>query len=206
MKTRPKRAPADRILTCALKEFSRHGYSGARMDRIARGAAISKRMLFYYFGSKQRLFEVVLESAWRNGEVISAAPPSAAETMPFWTAFYMNNPEWTRIVGWEGLEWKKGPVLREKERRVFWKYATEMTKKGGWPPELDTAHLLFALIAMEMAPVLFPNLARLILDRDTRLPAFQREWTSFMRSFNQVLMRTDPAPADISARPSKTRK
>jgi TetR/AcrR family transcriptional regulator len=195
--------PKQRILKCAVLEFSRHGYSGAHMSRIARQAKISKRMLFYYFVSKKRLFEVVIESAWANGDVLVMSPRAAVEMPAFWSAFYLRNRDWTKLWAWEGLEWKKKGVLREKERRDFWKKALEMFKAstgpGGYPPSLDGPFTLFGLVAMEMAPVLFPNLAHLILNKDTEDPAFQRQWLSFMRTFSEVLMRSDLLPKKESA-------
>ena len=50
----------ERILLAAQKEFAARGYSGARMEAIARGAAINKAMLFYYFSSKDNLYRTVL--------------------------------------------------------------------------------------------------------------------------------------------------
>ena len=45
----PERTRA-RIRSAALKEFAAHGFAGARVDVIARRAAINKRMLYHYFG------------------------------------------------------------------------------------------------------------------------------------------------------------
>ena len=191
----------------ALAEFSCHGYAGARMDRIALQAKISKRMLFYYFGSKQLLFESVIESAWLNGEVVQKSPTAALEALPFWASFYLNNPAWTRIVGWEGLEWKKGKILRDTERRAFWRDAvelnTKLTRPGKWPTDMAPDYVLFSVIAIEMAPVLLPNLVSLILDRDANDPEFQKDWLSYMRSFSRVLMRADPVRK--AAPPKKAR-
>lgn len=50
----------ERILNAALKEFSKEGLGGARVERIARNAAINKAMIFYYFSSKQNLYQEVL--------------------------------------------------------------------------------------------------------------------------------------------------
>ena len=52
------------ILAAATQEFARHGLGGARVDRIAARAKTNKRMLYYYFGSKEALFLAVLESAY----------------------------------------------------------------------------------------------------------------------------------------------
>lgn len=50
----------ERILHAALKEFSKEGLGGARVERIAKNAAINKAMIFYYFSSKQNLYQEVL--------------------------------------------------------------------------------------------------------------------------------------------------
>ncbi|MDX2816151.1 TetR/AcrR family transcriptional regulator [Streptomyces sp. PA03-5A] len=52
------------ILSVAREEFARNGYAGARMDEIAARTCTTKRMIYYYFGSKERLFTTVLEQAY----------------------------------------------------------------------------------------------------------------------------------------------
>ena len=51
----------ERILSAAIKEFSAHGLAGARTDRIAAAAAVNKALLYYYFESKEKLYEAALE-------------------------------------------------------------------------------------------------------------------------------------------------
>ena len=55
----PERTKAD-ILTVATQEFAENGYSGGRVDDIAERTKTSKRMIYYYFGSKDGLYEAVL--------------------------------------------------------------------------------------------------------------------------------------------------
>jgi AcrR family transcriptional regulator len=52
------------ILDVATAEFARSGYDGARVDEIAARMRTTKRMIYYYFGSKERLFTAVLERAY----------------------------------------------------------------------------------------------------------------------------------------------
>ena len=40
------------ILAAAREEFSRYGLAGARVDRIADAAGLNKRLIYYYFTSK----------------------------------------------------------------------------------------------------------------------------------------------------------
>ncbi len=50
------------ILIAAAREFGRHGFAGARVDRIARSAGVNKQLIFYYFRSKAGLFQAILQS------------------------------------------------------------------------------------------------------------------------------------------------
>jgi AcrR family transcriptional regulator len=59
-----------RILAAATHEFSEHGFAGARIDRISGRAKTVDRMLYYYFGNKERLYQAVFEHVF--AEMIAA--------------------------------------------------------------------------------------------------------------------------------------
>ncbi|MEV4175233.1 TetR/AcrR family transcriptional regulator [Nonomuraea sp. NPDC049709] len=76
------------ILEVAQQEFARHGYAGARVDEIAARMRTTKRMIYYYFGSKERLYVAVLEKAYaevremeRAVQVEHLAPVEAIRTL-----------------------------------------------------------------------------------------------------------------------------
>lgn len=50
------------ILQAATEVFMESGFSGARVDEIARRASANKAMIYYHFGSKQALYRAVLMS------------------------------------------------------------------------------------------------------------------------------------------------
>jgi AcrR family transcriptional regulator len=54
------------ILAVALEEFAEHGYSGARINRIAEKTNTSKRMIYYYFDDKDTLYTTVLSNAYKE--------------------------------------------------------------------------------------------------------------------------------------------
>ena len=68
----------ERILTAAAAEFARHGFSGARVERIAAAAGVNKQLLFHYFGSKSGLQGAVLRSLLEHS--ISVPPSSKPPT------------------------------------------------------------------------------------------------------------------------------
>lgn len=90
--TGERRRDADRtraeILDVAQREFARRGYAGARVDEIAEMTRTTKRMIYYYFGSKEKLYIAVLEQAYsvvraaeRDLDVAHLAPVEAIRTL-----------------------------------------------------------------------------------------------------------------------------
>src|ERR1700722_12890391 len=49
------------IVEAALAEFAELGLAGGRIDEIARTAGVNKALLYYYFESKEHLYEGVVE-------------------------------------------------------------------------------------------------------------------------------------------------
>jgi TetR/AcrR family transcriptional regulator len=54
------------ILAAAAQSFAQSGLAGARTDAIAASAGVNKAMLYYYFQSKDALYEAVLEEHFRE--------------------------------------------------------------------------------------------------------------------------------------------
>ncbi len=52
------------IKQAAWNEFARHGFDGARMQRIADDASVNKAMIHYYFQNKANLFETIISEAF----------------------------------------------------------------------------------------------------------------------------------------------
>ncbi|HKM35293.1 MAG TPA: TetR/AcrR family transcriptional regulator [Lachnospiraceae bacterium] len=51
----------ERIFQAALNTFAQQGYEGARMDKIASEVGISKASLYFYFKSKEEIFQELFE-------------------------------------------------------------------------------------------------------------------------------------------------
>lgn len=61
------------ILEVATVEFGEKGLDGARIDEIAAATKTSKRMIYYYFGSKEGLYRAVLEDIYRRMRAIESS-------------------------------------------------------------------------------------------------------------------------------------
>jgi AcrR family transcriptional regulator len=118
----PERTRA-RILEAATGEFAHHGLAGARVDRIAKQAGANKRMLYYYFGSKEDLFLTVLEASYerirdaeRQLDLEHRDPREALKRLVEFTWNYcLEHPEFLSLLNSENLY--KGHHL-ERSRRV----------------------------------------------------------------------------------------
>ncbi|MBT2324783.1 TetR family transcriptional regulator [Variovorax paradoxus] len=55
-----------RILNAAVEEFSEHGFAGARIERVSAAAGTVDRMLYYYYGNKERLYQAVLAKIYED--------------------------------------------------------------------------------------------------------------------------------------------
>src|SRR6266545_3495218 len=94
------------IITVAFTEFANKGLSGARIDEIGARTKTSKRMIYYYFGSKEGLYIAVLEEAYRKIRSVEAtldlehqSPEEALRTLVAFTFDYQNaHPEFVRLV------------------------------------------------------------------------------------------------------------
>ena len=111
-----------RILGAATSEFAQHGFGGARVDRIARRADANKRMLYYYFGSKDELFLAVLEEAYahiRSAEheldLEHKDPREALKRLVEFTwNYYLQHPEFMALLATENLH--KGSHVHRSRR------------------------------------------------------------------------------------------
>jgi len=56
----------EHILRAAVDVFAKSGYAGARVERISSSARRTDRMIYYYFGSKEKLFIAVLERIYQE--------------------------------------------------------------------------------------------------------------------------------------------
>ncbi len=102
------------LLDAAEIEFAAKGLAGARVDVIAEESCANKRMLYYYFGSKDDLYVAVLERAYgamrereRELNFTNLEPLEAIKTLvEFKFDYYVENPRIIPLLG-----------RREHERR-----------------------------------------------------------------------------------------
>ncbi len=109
------------ILEVATVEFAEKGLSGARIDEIAAATQTSKRMIYYYFGSKEGLYIAVLEESYRRMRAIEAElhledlPPEDAlrRLVGFTFDHHQGNEPYIRLVMSENMQ--RGEYLAQSK-------------------------------------------------------------------------------------------
>jgi AcrR family transcriptional regulator len=113
------------ILAAATREFAEHGLSGARVDVIATRTRTTKRMIYYYFGGKEKLYTAVLEKVYAEIRAMEGAlrldqldPEAAIRRLVEATFEYDEaHPDFIRLVVLENIHHAKylaaSPAIRD---------------------------------------------------------------------------------------------
>jgi AcrR family transcriptional regulator len=150
-------------MKAAKKEFAKHGLGGARVDEIAIRAKANKRMIYHYFGSKEELFQAVLEAAYldiRTAEQkLDLESMSASEALEklvrFTWTYYLKNPEFITLVNSENLHrarhLKKSEVIKVASRKfvgMMDQLLERGVKEGAFRPGIDPTQLNITIAAI----------------------------------------------------------
>jgi len=181
----PERTRAD-IIAVATREFAEKGLAGARIDDIAAAMQTSKRMIYYYFGSKEQLYVAVLEEAYHRIRSIEAdlhlddlAPLAALRTLVAFTVDYQRaNPDFVRLVMTENIH--RGAFLAESKtiqklnvpaitavRQVY----ERGVRDGVFRKGIDPVDLHMSISALSVFNVANRHTFSLIFKRDLEAPA-----------------------------------
>ena len=182
-----------RILAAALQEFSAKGIDGARVDAIAERAGTNKRMLYYYFGSKDDLFRAVLRQR------LAERAPTAHErdrTGPGRIADLQDRLEgqtdYVRLLMWEGLERGRRrqveqELLRQDSLNEWCDDVREAQRRGDLPEDLDAEQLVLSELALVMFPFAFPQITRLVTGKLPTDTGFKAERRAFLEQLTARL-------------------
>lgn len=154
-----------RLLVAARAEFAEAGMSGARVDRIARQAAVNKERIYGYFGSKEQLFtEVIAEALGEHAEQVGLPRGDLGEYAGRIYDFHRQNPELTRLMMWEALYYRDKPLPDDRVRSAHYTAkVAAVAEARGHRFDGRAAVAFVALIAVAVWPLAFPQMTRLIL-------------------------------------------
>jgi AcrR family transcriptional regulator len=188
MATRDAAGTQRRILQAGLKEFAAKGIAGARVDAIATRARTNKRMIYYYFKSKDGLFREILRQqlASRQAQHPTLDDLSWSERLAARQTMTLDITDYVRLLMWEALETRsrKKPVIAEEERVALFDELRQRVvlaqESGQLRPDLDPSQMLLSELALTMFPVAFPQITRMATGRNVDDPEFLAERRQFL--------------------------
>ncbi len=197
----PRRRDAEatraRILKAASAEFARHGFAGARGERIAQRARSSERMVYYYYGSKDGLFRAVLEHAYsqlrdaeRSVRLDPDDPWKALEQFcRFVWRYYLEHPEFISLLNTENLY--RARHLRRSARlgelvspiaQMLSRMLADGTGKGLFRDGIDETELYVAIAGLGYFSLSNRHTLSAVLGRDVaQRDALERYWAGALR-------------------------
>ena len=149
------------LLAAAEIEFSTKGLAGARVDVIADQASANKRMLYYYFGSKEELYLAVLERAYdamrkaeRELNLTNLAPLVAIKTLVEFKFDYCEKNQ--QIIALLAGENMLGAAYLKRSRRLRDMNLVDVIRTvlhagvadGKIRPGIDPLHLYISISAL----------------------------------------------------------
>ncbi|WP_433682346.1 TetR/AcrR family transcriptional regulator [Nocardia sp. CA-119907] len=178
------------LLRAARDEFAEYGLAGARVDRIAEAAGVNKERIYGLFGSKDKLFDVILIDTMR--EFMDVVQPLAdtepGEYVGKLFNYHRENPQLLRLLLWEGLHrgtdahdidgWRAQHYVRKFDR----------AKEQFDVDESHAGRLLLALCGLSNWSLAVPQTTRLLLGADAENRDATRE---FMMEFARAAMQRD---------------
>jgi TetR/AcrR family transcriptional regulator len=185
-----------RIRAAALHEFSEKGFSGARVERIARTANVNIRMIYYFFGSKKGLLEDVLSEIFlqRKAQLV-ATYDSVADLLASYFDGYSEDPQRVRLLEWEALQTKlpesTALLTNFKDRQeVIGKRIASIAKlqeRGIIPAELDAKLLYLIFVALSIYPMTFPQSVFIATGEHSTTADFRQKYREFLRALGNAL-------------------
>jgi AcrR family transcriptional regulator len=189
----PERTRQD-ILAAAHDEFVLHGLSGARVDAIAARTHTAKRMIYYYFGSKDDLYRAVLERAYaaiRSAEAglqLDALPPVEAirRLVEFTFDYHDAHPDFARLVSIENIHHGRfvagSDTIREINASVLDALRRILARgqhEGAFRADIDPVDVHMLISALTFFRVANRHTFGALFERDMTDPALRRRHRAY---------------------------
>jgi AcrR family transcriptional regulator len=197
MATRDPEATKARILDAALREFSAKGIAGARVDAIAVSAQVNKRMLYYYFGSKEGLFQEILRRRLHERTAtLHERGARGAQPMAERATRAADDAEYTRLLMWEALETEPSQPVNEEIRRNFFRTWVDVVREeqaaGALPDDLDAEQVVLTEVLLVLGPLLLPQVTHLVTGHAPTDPKFVTSRAEFLERLERRISSPNP--------------
>ena len=214
-KPQARRRDAERtkatILATATREFSQHGFSGARTETMASKAQCNIRLIYHRFKSKQGLYIAVIEAAYadirrKEAELqFDLADPAGAlqKLLVFTIGYFEENTHFEGLLQAENMI--QGRFVRRSKRvpesaallkRTLSAIIKSGERSGAFRHTLDPIQLYVTIAALSRFHVANAYSLSALLGADLRSPRWRAKWRAHAVSLLRAYVEGDAAPAN----------
>ncbi|TDU04088.1 TetR family transcriptional regulator [Streptomyces sp. 846.5] len=178
------------LLDAARAEFAEYGIAGARVNRIAEKAGVSKERIYGHFGNKEDLFNVVLVEAMTElADAVRPGEGAPGEYVGRVFDFHQDNPTLLRLLMFEALYYGDSLVGDNPRRAEWYAGASKSLADSTGYTATQASQLLLTLIGLGAWPVAMPQLARLALDTEPDSSEVRGSLREFLVDFAERAVR-----------------
>ncbi|MDR7111015.1 MULTISPECIES: TetR/AcrR family transcriptional regulator [Microbacterium] len=196
------------IIAVATAEFAANGFAGARVDAIAASTRTTKRMIYYYFGSKEGLYLAVLERVYAQIRRVESdirieelSPDEALRTIAEATyVHHTTHQAFIQLVSIENIH--RAEHLRRSET-ILRENVTAITlleqviergvRSGVFRDDVDAVDVHMMISAYACFHVANRHTFAAIFDRDMLAPSLQDSHRRLIGDMIVATMTTRPA-------------
>ena len=196
---------AERIADAAALEFAERGVHGVRMEHVARRAGVNKALVYRHFGDKETLYaETLRRELAKRRTLLDSLPESLEEMLVFWSRQQRADADFIRLVVREGLQDDGNPPVESDARAAYYERQVDMLRRmqeeGRLRDDLEPRALFFALLTLTVAPVVLPQILRLVMPEEER----DGVWEEFVSGLGRVLGAPGPGARESGPPTSKS--
>jgi TetR/AcrR family transcriptional regulator len=191
----------EKIKAAAAQIFVEKGYAAARMQEIADRAGANKAMIYYYFSSKDELFEAIIREAFEElfgmfSELFDLRENDPKVFIPrlvhMHFRFLLEHPHLPRMMARELNSGSPVPqkVLADmmhrsgKQKLSSLQHIFSRAVQDGKMRHIDIKHTLWSIIALNV----FSFIAA---------PVLQNAWPEEFRSLDKLMKKREKAVVDL---------
>lgn len=212
---RDQNSTKDRILAAGHAEFARHGYNGARIERIARRSRCNIRMIYHHFGRKEKFYLAVLEDTYRqlrdseHHEELRGMPPESGmrRLVEFTFDYLESNPRYISMLMNENM--LRGKFLKKSKivpgstpSRVD--AVDDLLRRGQadgtFPRKVDPVQLYITIFSLCYAYLSNRHTLSIMFQKDVADPAWIAERRRHVADVVMTYLKTTTASKGSSAR------
>lgn len=196
------RMTKQKILASATKVFAEDGFSGGRIERISREASSNDRMIYYYFGNKEKLFTKVLEKTYLafyeseqalNLDLLSPVD-ALKKVIAFTFRYFLDHPEFVALLNDENLHRAKHSSMSENIKNISGNIQGNLTpvleagqKKGLFRQDVVARNLYLTISALTYFYCSNQYTLTVFVGKDFQETSFQDEW---LKHISDVVIRS----------------